>query len=214
MFYVLKNAMQSWEHWSLVFVNCDFVNGYWQCLSEPILLASLFDRRETSNLEQRSLRFIYFFLVRDSLKIKNLKDSVLLHQEVTSNEDNNEWMLPRSWRVKHARKPNFPITYVSSWSRGLMVIESSVPLFACQSGSFFVFSGDVGWGGQSLFWRAVRKTCSEPWLCPTLWLGCPLLEFISKIQPEVRRETGIRACSLKHYLTVAQSKKNKVVGQQ
>lgn len=43
-----------------------------------------------------------------------------------------------------------------------MVIESSVPLFACQSGSFFVFSGDVGWGGQSLFWRAVRKTCSEP----------------------------------------------------
>ena len=90
MFYVLKQAVL--ENMELVPANRDrsryssltrnaSVNGFF----EPLC----FGRRETNN----AVRSLSFFKIRDSLEMKNLKDSLWLHQDIVTGITKNGCLL-------------------------------------------------------------------------------------------------------------------------
>lgn len=111
--------------------------------------------------------------------------------------------------MEHGRKPNFPIIYMSSCSWLLQIVNTT---FCTSQGlSLFLTLIRVG-ASRPCFGRLFIKCVKNLDFVQPSDLGV-LLEFIAKIQPDMKQETGIWVCSLKHYLQL-HIVKNEVIGQQ
>ena len=103
--------------------------------------------------------------------------------------------------VKHGRKPNFPIIYMSSCSWLLQIVNTTF----CTSQGFLFTVTRVG-ASRPCFGRLFIKCVKNLDFVQPSDLGV-VLEFVLKIQPDMKQETGITGVFSEALLTVAHSEK-------